>query len=153
MPTSQQPTPVSPELLADVQSERLTIASDDVQRYMHIEDLQWSPDSRRIAAIFTNLQERDNAGIALFELATTAAESIMTQAVIGPGGRTEYLSCRPLVDVTGIRPHPGGGRKGFPTWYAFGSQSPSWHVKTFCGLNWSTDGSQKAPAGRPQPRS
>ena len=131
-------------VLADAQTGRLTIVSDDVQPFMHIEDLQWSPDGRRIGAIFTNKQERDNAGIALFELSAEPGESMKTQSIVGPDERMEYLSCRGLVNVTGIRPHPGGGRKPFATWYAFGSQSPSWLVKTFHGLSWSPDGSQVA---------
>ena len=131
-------------VIANAQTGRLAIASDDAHPYMHIEDLQWSPDGRRIAVIFTNRQERDNAGIAMFELSAKPVDGVKTQSIVGPDGRMEHLSCRALVDVTGIRPHPGGGRRGFPTWYSFGSQSPSWIVKTFYGLSWSPDGSQVA---------
>jgi len=109
---------------------------------MHVEDLQWAPDGRRIAATFTNKQERDNAGIALFDLSEAPGDG--AQAVAGPDGPVAYLRGRSLVDVTGIRPHPGGGRRGFPSWYAFGSQSPSWIVKRFHGLRWSPDGNRLA---------
>ena len=43
----------------------------------------------------------------------------------------------------GVRPHPGGGRRGLPTWYSSAS-SPRWVVKTFGGISWSPDGSQLA---------
>ena len=128
-------------VLADVGTGKVALPR---QPYLHLESPRWSPDGKRIAAIFYNNQERDNAGIALFDLAATDTEDVIAAGVITAVGETMTVRATSLVDVNGIRPHPGGGRKGFPSWYAFGSQAPGWIVKTFSGLSWSPDGTRLA---------
>lgn len=127
-------------VFAEVRTGRLTLPR---QPYLQVESPRWSPDGQRVAAVFYNNQERDNAGIAIFDL-LAKGDQVKTDGIIGPVGQVEELRCRPLVDVGGVRPHPGGGRKGFPTWYSFGTQAPAWTVKTFHGVSWSPDGRELA---------
>ncbi len=128
-------------VLANVDTGKVTVPT---QPFLQVESVRWSPDSTRVAAIFYNDQERDNSGIAIFDLADRNARKTTGDGTIGPAGQVESVTCKKLVDASGIRPHPGGGRTGFPSWYGFGSQSPHWVVKLFGGLSWSPDGKSVA---------
>jgi len=93
--------------------------------------LCWSPDGQRIAGVFRGPQERDRAGVFV----------VKADGSDGGGGHSVAGG---LVDIDAIRPHPGGGRKPFPSWYSSGSASPRWVVKTFGSLCWSPDGTRLA---------
>ena len=89
--------------------------------------IAWSPDGKRIAATFRGPQERDTAGVFVVD-----SDSIGEYQ----GNKTKKV----LVNLSSVRPHPGGGRGPHPTWYSSGGASPRWVVKTFGEVAWSPDG-------------
>ena len=97
----------------------------ELTHFTHIDSITWSPDGAYIAGIFRGPQPKEGK-TGIFTVPADSGEHQI------------------LLHVGAIRPHPGGGLRGIPTWYSSGSASRRWLPKRIAGLRWSPDSSHLA---------